>query len=169
MRQVRQGIHRLQNAMEATGLWLIYPLIGVVVAEVISRYFFLKPLHWVRDVSLWLFAVPAMLTIAHYYGKRMHISAEDLIYRFRLTNAQRAVIDFLHNLIIVGMSLLLFLPAVEQATTSFRLAERSNLTTWRPLVWPFRAVIPMALFMLTVQGLGGLMEAWVNFHKGDAS
>jgi len=93
----------------------------------------------------------------------------DLVYRFRLNNAQRAVIDLLHNLIIIGMGLLLFLPALEQTTASFRLAERSNLTTWRPLVWPFRAVIPVALSLLTVQGLGGLIEAWVSFRKGDAS
>jgi len=48
----------LHERLEAILMWLVYPLVAVMVAEIVARYFFLRPLPWVRDVSVWLFAVP---------------------------------------------------------------------------------------------------------------
>ena len=159
----RRRVFRVVNAMhetiEAGLLWLVYPLIGVMVAEIVARYVFLSPLPWARDVSTWLFAVPFMLTVAHYYNKRAHISAEDLVYRFRLKDSQRAVIDLVHNLILLSVAGFLFWPAVTAVLRSMRIRELSVMTTWRPPLWPFRAVIPVTMLLLGAQGLLGLWEA----------
>ena len=149
----------LQETIEAGVLWLVYPLIAVMVAEIIARYVFVSPLPWVRDVSTWLFAVPFMLVVAYYYSKRMHISAEDLVYTFRLTDSQRATIDLVHNLILLSIAGFLFWPSVQAVVRSFNMQELSIMTTWRPLLWPFRAVIPVMLLLLGLQGLRGLLEA----------
>lgn len=149
----------LHERVEALLMWLVYPLVGVMVAEIIARYVFLRPLPWARDVSLWLFAVPFMLAIAHYYNKRSHISAEDLVYAFKLTDGQRAFIDLVHNVILLSIAGFIFCPAVQAVMQSFRLRELSAMTTWRPIIWPFRAVIPAAMLLLGVQAVIGVVES----------
>jgi len=160
-------LNALHASIEAILLWLVYPLIVVMVADIVARYFFLSPLQWARDVSIWLFAVPFMLTVAHYYNQRLHISAEDLVYRFHLKDSQRAAIDLVHNLILLSVAGFLFWPAVEAVLRSMRLGELSGLTTWRPLLWPFRAVIPITMLLLGMQALFGLLEAVQTLRKGD--
>jgi TRAP-type mannitol/chloroaromatic compound transport system permease small subunit len=160
-------ISAIHETFEAGLLWLVYPLIGVMVADIVARYVFLSPLPWVRDVSTWLFAVPFMLTVAHYYNKRLHISAEDLIYRFRLKDSQRATIDLVHSLILLSVAGFLLWPAVEAVLRSYRIRELSSMTTWRPLLWPFRAVIPVALVLLGAQALLGVVEAIQTIQKVD--
>lgn len=157
----------LQETIEAGVLWLVYPLIAVMVIEIIARYVFVSPLPWVRDVSTWLFAVPFMLVLAYYYSKRMHISAEDLVYTFRLTDSQRATIDLVHNLILLSIAGFLFWPSVQALVRSFNMQELSIMTTWRPLLWPFRAVIPVMLLLLGLQGLRGLLEAAAILSRGE--
>jgi TRAP-type mannitol/chloroaromatic compound transport system permease small subunit len=41
------------------------------------------------------------------------------------------------------------------------------MTTWRPLLWPFRAVIPVALVLLGAQALLGVVEAIQTIQKVD--
>jgi len=149
----------LHERLEAILMWLVYPLVAVMVAEIVARYFFLRPLPWVRDVSVWLFAVPFLLTVAHYYNKRAHISAEDLVYAFRLNDAQRATIDLIHNLILLAVAGFLFWPATQAVLRSFALQELSGMTTWRPILWPFRAVIPAAMLLLGAQAVVGILES----------
>jgi TRAP-type mannitol/chloroaromatic compound transport system permease small subunit len=100
-----------------------------------------------------------MLTVAHYYNKRAHISAEDLVYAFRLTDAQRATIDLIHNLILLSVAGFLFWPSTQAVLRSYALRELSGMTTWRPILWPFRAVIPAAMLLLGAQAVMGLWEA----------
>jgi len=162
-----RALTNLQERIEAGVLWLVYPLIAVMVAEIIARYVFVSPLPWVRDVSTWLFGVPFMLVVAYYYNKRLHISAEDLVYAFRLTDSQRATIDLAHNLILLSLAGFLFWPSVQAVVRSFNMQELSIMTTWRPLLWPFRAVIPVMLLLLGLQGLRGLLEAAAVLFKGE--
>jgi len=156
----------LQEFIEAGVSWLIYPLVAVMVAEIISRYVFASPLPWVRDVSTWLYATSFMLVVAHYYGKRLHISAEDLVYNFRLTESQRAMIDLFHNLILLSIAGFLFWPSIEAILRSIRIGELSLMGLWRPPLWPFRALIPITLLLLGLQGLCGLFKAIATLHKG---
>ena len=153
-----RGINRLHERLEAILMWLVYPLVAVMVAEIVARYFFLRPLPWVRDVSVWLFAIPFMLTVAHYYNKKAHISAEDFVHAFRLTDYQLAIIDLIHNLILLSVAGFLFWPSTQAVLRSFALGELSSMTTWRPILWPFRAVIPMAMLLLGAQALSGILE-----------
>jgi len=162
-----RALNTLQERIEAWVLWLIYPLIAVMVTEIIARYVFVSPLPWVRDVSTWLFGVPFMLVVAYYYGKRMHISADDLVYTFRLTDSQRATIDLVHNVILLSIAGFLFWPSVQSTVRSFNMQELSIMTTWRPLLWPFRAVIPVMLLLLGLQGLRGILEAVAILSKGE--
>ncbi|MBT9136772.1 MAG: hypothetical protein DDT34_01858 [Firmicutes bacterium] len=160
-------VNLLQGRLESILMWLVYPLVAVMVAEIVARYFFLRPLPWVRDVSIWLFAVPFMLTVAHYYNKKAHISAEDLVHVFRLNAPQLAIIDLLHHIIILSVAGFLFWPSLQATIRSFSLQELSGMTTWRPILWPFRAVIPMTMLLLGLQGLSGILEAVKRLQGSD--
>ncbi|MBT9177457.1 MAG: hypothetical protein DDT20_01790 [Firmicutes bacterium] len=152
-------VNSLNERLESILMWLVYPLIVVMVAEIVARYFFLSPIPWVRDVSIWLFAVPFMLTVAHYYNKKAHISAEDLVHFFRLTHSQRVTIDLIHHLILLSVAGFLFWPSLQAVLRSHALQELSGMTTWRPILWPFRAVIPMTMLLLGAQAMAGVLKA----------
>ncbi len=108
-----------------------------------------------------------MLTVAHYYNKKAHISAEDLVHVFRLNAPQLAIIDLLHHIIILSVAGFLFWPSLQATIRSFSLQELSGMTTWRPILWPFRAVIPMTMLLLGLQGLSGILEAVKRLQGSD--
>jgi len=160
-----RSVDWLNNTIESLVSWLIYPLILVMVADIVARFVFLNPLQWARDVSTWLFATSFMLGVAHYYRKRMHISCEDLVYNFGMSASQRAIIDLIHNLILIAIAVALFMPSVRAVMWSMRIGETSAMTVWRPLMWPLRSVIPVTLFMLGTQAIIGLIGAVEKLTK----
>ncbi|MCL0079280.1 TRAP transporter small permease subunit [Dehalococcoidia bacterium] len=147
--------------------WAIYPLIAIVVIETIARYAFAVPIIWARDVSLWLYAFPFMLTAAYYYGNNKHIAAEDLLYATRMSPRGRAIVDVVHYLVfLLPIAILLLEPAVMRVQHSIQWGEVSTITIWRPPLWPVRAVIPITLVMLILQGISGLGHALRVIIKG---
>ena len=147
--------------------WAIYPLIVVIVIEVIARYVFAVPIIWARDVSLWLYALPFMLTAAYYYHNKKHIAAEDLMYATRISPRGRAIIDVVHYLVfLLPIAILLLEPSVMLVQRSIQWNEASTITVWRPPLWPIRAVIPITLIMLILQGIFSLGRALRVIIKG---
>lgn len=155
------------NRIATKGLvWAIYPLIAIVMIEVVARYLFAVPVIWARDVSLWLYMLPFMLSAAHYYHRRKHIAAEDLLYATRMSPRTQALIDVVHYLVfLLPVAILVLEPAITQVQFSIRIRESSTITIWRPLLWPVRAIIPITLVMLILQGVSGLGHAFVTIFS----
>ncbi|MCI2424576.1 TRAP transporter small permease subunit [Candidatus Acetothermia bacterium] len=154
------------NRIVTKGLaWAIYPLIVIVVIEVVARYLFAVPVIWARDVSLWLYMLPFMLSAAHYYHRKKHIAAEDLLYATRMSPRIQALIDVVHYLFLLSVAILVLEPAIRQMQLSIRFREASTITIWRPLLWPVRAIIPITLVMLILQGVSGLGHAFVTIFS----
>jgi TRAP-type mannitol/chloroaromatic compound transport system permease small subunit len=42
---------------------------------------------------------------------------------------------------------------------AYSIDERSILSLWRPIIWPFRAVIPLSALLMFVQGISELLKA----------
>jgi TRAP-type mannitol/chloroaromatic compound transport system permease small subunit len=63
--------------------------------------------------------------------------------------------------------LLLFLPvmavlfaiSVDDAVYAFQIGETSQIGLWRPVIWPFRAMVPLAAALLFVQGISETMKS----------
>ena len=47
------------------------------------------------------------------------------------------------------------------------IGERSTLTPWQPVIWPFRGVIPLAALLLFVQGMSELLKSLWAARTGE--
>jgi TRAP-type mannitol/chloroaromatic compound transport system permease small subunit len=55
-----------------------------------------------------------------------------------------------------------FKMALEFAYRSWQIGEYSNSSIWRPLVWPIKATIPVAVGLLILQSIAELVRALVR-------
>ena len=53
----------------------------------------------------------------------------------------------------------LFWISVDDFFYSMSINERSNTTSWQPILWPLRGVIPLACLLLFIQGISELMKS----------
>lgn len=140
--------------------WLFYPLIAIMVLEIVARYVFGAPRIWVADTSLWLYGIIFMVGGAYALLQKKHVTA-DLFYR-RLSPRGKAVVDIIGYLVFLFPLIILLFPiSVDGVILSRETGELSLLTIWRPILWPFRAVIPVALFLMLVQGISEFLQRLV--------
>lgn len=167
------AVRRLVAAIDAftdrTGKvvgWLTaFPLVFVVVYEVVSRYVFNDPTVWAFDVSYMLYGSLFMLGASYTLLHQGHIRT-DMLYN-RWPPRLQALVDALLYLLIFFPGLLFFLLAGWQKTAhSWSIAETSELSPWRPILYPFRAVIPVAAGLLLLQGISEFVKAVATVLRG---
>jgi TRAP-type mannitol/chloroaromatic compound transport system permease small subunit len=57
-----------------------------------------------------------------------------------------------------GLTVLLIISSNE-ALYAWRINETSDQTAWRPILWPFKAVVPLACLLLLIQGFSELLKS----------
>jgi TRAP-type mannitol/chloroaromatic compound transport system permease small subunit len=138
--------------------WLAIPLVGGLVYEVVARYVFDAPTIWAYDITYMLYGSLFMLGAAYTLYKQGHIRT-DILYRL-LPQRWQGIVD-------AALYLVFFFPAVafllvvgiDFAAESWSIRERTTLSAWRPPVYPLKTVIPVAAFLLLVQGVAELLKS----------
>jgi TRAP-type mannitol/chloroaromatic compound transport system permease small subunit len=54
---------------------------------------------------------------------------------------------------------LIFAISIDDLYYAYSIDERSTASLWRPVVWPFRAVIPLSALLMFAQGISELLKA----------
>jgi len=49
--------------------------------------------------------------------------------------------------------ILLFYASVDEAWASWKIGDLSEQTAWRPILWPFKAIVPLSSVLLLIQGI----------------
>ena len=73
-----------------------------------------------------------------------------------------------------GTYVVLFLPvmglltsiSIDDVIKSFQINEKSNLGLWQPIIWPLRAVVPVAFALLFIQGISELLKSLWAVNTG---
>jgi TRAP-type mannitol/chloroaromatic compound transport system permease small subunit len=138
--------------------WLNVPLVLAVAFEVVARYFFNAPTIWVFDVTYMLYGTIFMLGAAFALHKGAHIRT-DFFFEAWSTRT-KGVIDSIAYLALFFPSLLLFLiVSGEEGWYAFLINETSEQTPWRPILWPFKMVIPLTCALLLIQGVSEVIKS----------
>jgi TRAP-type mannitol/chloroaromatic compound transport system permease small subunit len=140
--------------------WFALLVTLVLVYEVASRYLFGSPTVWAFDISYMLGGTLFMIGAAWTYQTGGHVRV-DIFYE-RYPRRVRAAIDVL-------MMLLLFFPvwvilfgySIPYVQNSWAIQERSLESFWRPPIYPFKTVIPIALLLFLLQGLAQFVRSLV--------
>ncbi|UCF93750.1 MAG: TRAP transporter small permease subunit [Desulfobacterales bacterium] len=146
--------------------WLVVPMVGALVYEVFARYFFHAPTEWAYDVTYMLYGGLFMLGAAYTLLKGGHIRT-DMFYRLFSPRWQGIVDASLYLLFFFPGLILFFIAGCEYASRSWMIQETASMSPWRPIIYPFKTVIPVSIFMLLIQGISELMKSIYAAVKGE--
>lgn len=145
--------------------WLIVPLMGAMVYEVVARYLFRAPTVWAHDLSYMLYGTLFMLGGAYTLRHQGHIRT-DFLYN-NLSVRGQALLDSIAYLFLFFPAFAVFLWfGWESFHQSWRLDERT-ISPWAPPLYPFRAVPPLAAALLLVQGVSEVLKSLYALIKGE--
>jgi TRAP-type mannitol/chloroaromatic compound transport system permease small subunit len=159
--QLERGVRLIDRFAELSGVaiaWLMVPLIGAVVYEVIARYVFAAPTLWAFDVTYMLYGAMFMLGAAYALRVGAHIRTD--FFWERWSARTRGLIDTVAYLVFFFPGIALFLwVGWEEAWYAYGIGETSEQTAWRPILWPLKACIPLAAALLLLQGISELVKS----------
>ena len=137
---------------------IILPMIAVVSWEVLSRYAFGTPTIWAFDLTYMLYGGHFMLGCAYALLHGSHVRADMLWEKF--SARKKGLIDTVAYLVFFFPSMVLFFVAsADDAWHSFKMHELSEQTAWRPVLWPFKAVVPVTAVLLLIQGISETIKS----------
>jgi TRAP-type mannitol/chloroaromatic compound transport system permease small subunit len=145
--------------------WLSVPLVAAVAYEVISRYLFNAPTIWVFDTTYMLYGTLFMLGAAYALHKGAHIRTDFFWEQFSIR--KKGLIDTASYFLFFfpGLTMLLIISG-QEALYSWQIGETSDQTAWRPILWPFKAVVPLACLLLLIQGVSEFLKSLYMARTG---
>jgi TRAP-type mannitol/chloroaromatic compound transport system permease small subunit len=141
-----------------TVAWLILPMVFSLTYEGVARYLFNAPTLWAYDLSYMLYGALFMLGAHYTLLKGAHIRTDMLWEKFSPRTKGR-IDTAAYVFFFFPAMILLFYASVDEAWASWRMGELSEQTAWRPILWPFKAVVPLTALLLLVQGVSELLKS----------
>lgn len=161
-------IRRIDGCSEWFGRLVMLSFAPMILGgayEVVARYAFNAPTSWSTDVTFMANGTMFMLGSAYALLKGAHVRTDILYDRF--SDRTKGWIDVITYLVFfLPVMVLIFFISLDGAIHAWQIQERSNAGLWQPIVWPFRAVIPLTALVLFVQGLSELLKAYIAVRTG---
>jgi TRAP-type mannitol/chloroaromatic compound transport system permease small subunit len=144
--------------------WLILPLTAIVAYDVILRKLYRSTL-WTYDVSMWLYSAMFLIGCTWVLKEHSHIRV-DVIYE-KFPPRAKAIFEVLSYLILFfPLIVTLLVSGSHYAWESFRDKEISINSPWNPILWPFKAIAPVAFLLLLLQGFGDFITQLKKCSRG---
>lgn len=164
MQKILLLVDRISTWVGQLFSWLIVVLTLLICWEVFSRYALNKPHGWVLDAQIIMYGTLFMMAGAYTLAKNNHVRG-DVLYGFFKPSTQ-AWVDLI-------LYILFFLPgvfAMAWAGWTFAadaVAIREQTFSADPLpIYPFKAIIPIAAFMLLAQGIVEIVRCIACIQTG---
>jgi TRAP-type mannitol/chloroaromatic compound transport system permease small subunit len=160
-----RGIDRFSDVtgklISLSMLWLV----ATICYECFSRYLFDAPTLWVLESSYMTNGAAFMLGCAYTLHKGAHVRTDMLWEKY--SERKKGWIDLASYLLLFYPTLItLTVISVDDVWYSFSIHELSEQTPWRPVLWPFRAAIPLAAILLMIQGVAEVLKCCFQISFG---
>jgi TRAP-type mannitol/chloroaromatic compound transport system permease small subunit len=146
---------------DTTGTWIAWlnvPLVLAVAYEVIARYAFNAPTVWSFDVTYMLYGTIFMLGAAFALHKGAHIRTDFFFEKWSVRT--KGTIDAVAYVVFFFPSIFVFLlVSWNEGWYAFQINETSEQTPWRPILWPYKMVVPLACLLLLIQGVSETIKS----------
>jgi TRAP-type mannitol/chloroaromatic compound transport system permease small subunit len=138
-------------------IYLVVLLTAVLGYEILARYAFNSPTKWAFDVSYMIGGTFFLFGEAYALKYQRHVRID--IFYSRFSSRTRASIDVVFYLLFffplwIGMLIYLY-PYV---LFSWTVQERSMQSYWQPLIYPFKTLMPIGIFLLVLQGAADFLR-----------
>lgn len=159
------GLIRLVRVIDkftdTTGTWVAWlnvPMMLCVSYEVMMRYVFDAPTIWVFDITYMLYGTVFMLGSAYALHKGAHIRTDFFFEKW--STRTKGTIDSVAYIVFFFPSIFVFMLVTgSEAWYALQIMEASEQTPWRPLLWPFKSVVPLACLLLLIQGVSETIKS----------
>lgn len=162
------AIHVLDDISVWTGkvvAWLIFPMVGGLVYEVVARYAFNAPTEWAYDMTYMLYGSFFMLGAAYTLQQKGHIRT-DTFYSEWSVRKQGAV-DAICYLLFFFPGLVVFLVVTwDFFVVSFERGERVVSSAWMPVIYPVKGALVVAVALLLLQGVSEFIKSLYAAFRG---
>jgi TRAP-type mannitol/chloroaromatic compound transport system permease small subunit len=112
-----------------------------------------------------LYAAIFMLGSAYALQRGAHIRTDFFFERWSART--KGAIDSVAYIVFFFPALLIFLfVTANEAWYAFQIAETSEQTPWRPLLWPLKSVIPVTCLLLLIQGVSETLKSLYAARTG---
>ena len=146
--------------------WLIVPMVLSLVYEVVARYVFDAPTMWAYDMTFMLYGSFFMIGSAYTLYKKGHIRTDS--YYGSWSPRTQGWVDAICYLLFFFPPMIAFLVVGwDYFARSYMQGERIVTSPWMPIVYPFKAAIPLATLLLLLQGLSEFMKSVWAARKGE--
>jgi len=153
---------------DTTGTWVAWlnvPLVGIVSYEVILRYVFNQPTIWSFDLTYMLYGTIFMLGSAYALHKGAHIRTDFFFEKWSVRT--KGVIDSVAYLVFFFPSIFVFLlVSGGEGWYAYTINEESEQTPWRPILWPYKLVVPLTCLLLLIQGISEVIKSLYAARTG---
>jgi TRAP-type mannitol/chloroaromatic compound transport system permease small subunit len=164
-------LERLLSAVDSISLqsgkaisYLLLPISGIMVFEVIARYAFNAPTIWSTELVVMFAGTLYIVGGAYTQHMRGHISV-DTLYDFLSPRWKTITRVFLHfPLFFFYISVLVWVGA-GFAWESFIESEHSG-SLWNPIIWPYKFVIPLGALLVLLQGTAQFIRDVQSLRSG---
>ncbi len=154
-------VRMIDKFTDTTGTWIAWlnvPLVLAVAYEVLARYLFNSPTLWSFDVTYMLYGTIFMLGSAYALHKGAHIRTDFFFEKWSIRT--KGLIDSVAFIVFFFPSIFVFLlVSGAEGWYAFEIGETSEQTPWRPLLWPFKMVVPLTCLLLLIQGVSETIKS----------
>jgi TRAP-type mannitol/chloroaromatic compound transport system permease small subunit len=145
--------------------WLSVPLVAAVAYEVIARYVFNAPTIWAYDATYMLYGTLFMLGAAYALHKGAHIRTDFFWEQF--STRRKGWIDVVSYVLFFFPGFLaLLVISWHEFIYAWQINELSDQTPWRPVLWPFKGMVPLACLLLLIQGVSEFLKSLYMARTG---
>ena len=163
-----RAVRVIDRFTDTTGVWVAWlnlPLVLAVSYEVIARYAFNAPTIWSFDVTYMLYGTIFMLGSAYALHKGAH-NRTDFFYE-KWSDQTKGMVDSISYIVFFFPSLVMLLAASgNEAWYAYTISETSEQTPWRPILWPYKAVVPVTCVLLLLQGVSEVIKSVYAWRMG---
>jgi len=158
---LRLFLRIIDKASEVAGklvAWLIIPLVFGLMYEVIARYVFNAPTIWAYDITYMIYGVHFMMGAAYLLYVRGYVRI-DVFHRLLSPRWRGGVDACLFLILFFPPMVVLLVKGIHYAAFSWSLQETSTAGAWSPPLYPLKTVLPVAIFLLMLQGVAEFIRS----------
>ncbi len=158
------SLDRISGTAGAIAAWLVIPLIAASCYEVFSRYVLGAPTFWAFEAGYMVMGAHFLIGLAYTLRQREHVRV-DFLYA-AVSPSKRALIDaFTYVVLVLPVAGWLTAGLWGKVQSAYESQERTGMSAFNPVIWPFRLIMCTAFALLFLQALAELLRCYEVLRK----
>ncbi len=152
LEKIGKAISKVNEKIAVVTSFLIYPLMVVVVIEVVARYFLNRPTSFSYDLTWMIYAALVFLGGGHCLQHDVHVRA-DIIYDMFQRKGKAIINMFCYPFFFFSSMIGLLISTYHLMMKAWIYNEKSPYTSWNPPTGPIKTVLFISILILLLQGI----------------